>query len=176
MAYFIFDLDGTVVDTSHRYRNKPCGNIDLDFWFANSTPEMIAKDALLPLAATWKALYNIGHKIIVCTARDFSDNPLVPTKNIGQVYENFLQDNGLFYHALLHRVLAGPDHETLGDGELKIRLLNDFFRSRGYRGVKQAKAIMYDDNREVIESLSREGVQMYCAIEANARMRGRRAA
>lgn len=168
MAYFIFDLDGTVVDTSHRYRNGPDGHIDLEFWFANSTPEMIAKDKLLPLAVSWRALYKIGHKIVVCTARDFSDNPKVPTKNIGKVYEQFLFDNRLYYSAMLHRTMAGPEHETMGDGELKIKLLGDYFRSEGFDSPADAEPVMWDDNVKVIAAMQSIGVHCYDAVQANA--------
>lgn len=170
MAYFIFDLDGTVIDTSHRYRNKPDGTIDLDYWFANSTPEMIARDALLPLSRTWRALYNIGHKIVVCTARDFSPNPRVPIADIGNVYEKFLHNNRLYSHAILHRTMAGPDHLSMGDGDLKIKLLNDYFTSEGFSSPREAKAIMYDDNQKVIEAMQSIGVHCYDAIGVNARL------
>ena len=47
---FIFDLDGTVIDSSHRALANADGSITLDFWRENSTAEMIAKDKLFPLA------------------------------------------------------------------------------------------------------------------------------
>jgi hypothetical protein len=152
MANIIFDLDGTVIDTSHRYRNKPCGDIDLDFWFENSIPEKIAQDSLLPLADSWKRFYNEGHTIIVCTARSWDRHPNLPI-DLGPIYESFLHDNGLHYHALLYRNLAGPRHENLGDGDLKIRLLTDYALSQGYKSIADMGAIMFDDNIKVIQAM-----------------------
>lgn len=167
MAYIIFDLDGTVIDTSHRYRNNAEGHCDLEFWFANSTPEMIALDALLPLADVMKRYFAEGHTIIVCTARDFS--PLNGV-DLGAVYTQFLEDNGLRYHHLLYRNMAGPDHETLGDGALKKRLLDDLAVSLGYPDVNAMGAHIFDDNRNVIEELTRNRVICYDAISYNKRL------
>lgn len=173
MAIVIFDLDGTVIDTSHRYRNKPCGTIDLDFWFANSTPEMIAQDKLLPLAATWRAAYAAGHTVVVCTARDFSPNPKVPIADIGAVYVDYLAQNDLRYHALLHRTMAGPDHLSMSDGDLKIKLLGDYARENGFPSIAAMQAVMFDDNLHVIEALQRERVAMINAVKENRRIEAR---
>ena len=41
----IFDMDGTIVDSTHRYRIDPTtGKIDLPFWIEHDKPEFIAKD------------------------------------------------------------------------------------------------------------------------------------
>ena len=42
---YIYDLDGTVIDSSHRL-----GNGSLADWHANNTPDNIAADGVLPLA------------------------------------------------------------------------------------------------------------------------------
>lgn len=174
MAIIIFDLDGTVIDTSHRYRNKPCGTIDLDYWFANSTPEMIAKDRLLPLADKWREYKAQGHTIIVCTARSWQRHPLM-TCEPGPIYVDFLAQNGLEYDALLYRNLAGDDHETLSDGDLKIRLLNDWAIANGYQSLRHMGAIMYDDNAEVIKAMFANRIICLDAVQYNARLaRGER--
>ena len=51
---FIYDLDHTVIDSSHRAATLPNGSIDLDHWREHSTPELIARDRLLPLASIGK--------------------------------------------------------------------------------------------------------------------------
>ncbi len=148
----IFDLDGTVIDTSHRYRNKPCGTIDLDYWFRNSTPENIARDTLLPLADEWRRYHSEGHTIVVCTARSWERHELM-TCEPGPIYERYLEENNLPYHALLHRVMAGPDHESYSDGDLKTRLLDDWARREGLPPCWRKNAVMYDDNLSVIKKM-----------------------
>lgn len=172
----IFDLDGTVIDTSHRYRNKPDGTIDLDYWFANSTPENIARDKLLPLADEWRRYWNEGqHTIVVCTARSWERHPLM-TCEPGPIYEAFLRDNGLHCHALLHRVMAGPDHEMLSDGDLKTRLLNDWAEREGLAPDWRKRAVMYDDNRAVISQMFRDRLFCFDAVRRNNMIAAKRAA
>ena len=45
----IYDLDGTIIDSSHRATHDENGNIDLSDWKAKSTKEMIFQDDLLPM-------------------------------------------------------------------------------------------------------------------------------
>lgn len=69
----IYDVDGVLLDSSHRYRNKPNGSIDLDYWFMKATPENIAKDKPLPLAKQYASdCLNPHIYVIVCTARAYS--------------------------------------------------------------------------------------------------------
>ena len=50
---FIFDLDDTVIDSSHRATLKGF-DLDLDAWKRDSTYENIMKDSLLPNGETSK--------------------------------------------------------------------------------------------------------------------------
>lgn len=69
-AIHIYDVDGVLVDSSHRYRNKADGSIDLEYWFENATAENIAKDSLLPMAEQYKAdLDNPEIYTVICTSR-----------------------------------------------------------------------------------------------------------
>jgi beta-phosphoglucomutase-like phosphatase (HAD superfamily) len=67
----IFDCDGVLLDSTHRYRTMPCGTrIDLDHWRENSTPEMIAQDKPLPMSNWYKKfLTDPEHYVIIATAR-----------------------------------------------------------------------------------------------------------
>jgi hydroxymethylpyrimidine pyrophosphatase-like HAD family hydrolase len=63
-----YDLDGTLLDSSHRYRALPNGNVDLDHWLANRY--RCLNDTLLPLADTYKAhLAEPQTYVIICTLR-----------------------------------------------------------------------------------------------------------
>lgn len=173
---FIFDLDGTVIDTSHRYRDLPCGTIDLDYWFANSTEEMVAKDALLPLADVMRRYYAEGHTIVVCTARSFEPHASVPLPDPGATYRKFLADNNLRYHALLHRCMVGADHLTYSDGALKTRLLNEWAAREGLPANWRREAIMFDDNVTVIKQMMADRLWCIDATKRNAKIAARLAA
>lgn len=69
----IFDLDGCVINSLHRYRTlagiSP-KRIDLEYWIDNCTPEKIWRDTLLPLAAYYKAqIENVNSYVIIATSR-----------------------------------------------------------------------------------------------------------
>ena len=51
---YIFDLDHTVIDSSHRQLTKADGSLDLAHWITNNTREKIMADSLLPLATQWR--------------------------------------------------------------------------------------------------------------------------
>ena len=57
---YIFDLDHTVVDSSHRQATRPDGSLDLDHWREHSTPAMIERDTLLPLAHEWRKIQRMA--------------------------------------------------------------------------------------------------------------------
>lgn len=51
----IYDLDGVLVDSTHRFRLLPNGEPDIDYWFANHTSENILKDKILPMVKQFRA-------------------------------------------------------------------------------------------------------------------------
>ena len=150
----IFDLDHTVIDSSHRQSTLACGSLDLANWIENNTPENIAKDALLPLAKYWRYEKRQGQTVGVCTARVLQDADY-----------QFLADNGLQADFVLSR----PMGDNSGDGELKTRLLAEFAETQGVtlntlvNGIKA----FYDDNKKVLSALEKLGVPCYDAIELN---------
>ena len=63
----IYDMDGTIVDSSHRYRTIN-GKIDLEYWRANEYRAM--EDGLLPLADQYMdELRDPSVYVIIATAR-----------------------------------------------------------------------------------------------------------
>jgi hypothetical protein len=155
MAYIIFDLDGTVIDSTHRQATKADGSLDLEHWFENNTPEKILRDSLLPLAGSMRALASAGHKIVICTAR-----AIQPADKL------FLALNRLPYDALLHREIGNME----SDASLKIRLLETYFIAQGFANAAQAKPICFDDNLKVIEGLTSIGIKCYDATQINKRL------
>ena len=65
---FIFDLDGTVIDSSHRQGDT------LDDWRRMNTSDNIAKDSTLPLFDQMRDAINDGQDVIICTSRVMGDD------------------------------------------------------------------------------------------------------
>jgi phosphoglycolate phosphatase-like HAD superfamily hydrolase len=151
---FIFDLDHTVIDSSHRQSTLPCGSLDLAHWIENNTPEKIAKDTLLPLADIWKNAKKSGATIGVCTARVLQDAD----------YE-FLADNGLEFDFILSR----PMGDNTGDAELKKRLLTEYaqYEKQSLPQFVRGIQAFFDDNKSVLKMLKSIGVKTYDALEIN---------
>ena len=89
---FIFDLDHTVIDSSHRQLTRPDGSLDLDAWRENCTAEMIGAIHCYHWRALCVRRMSMGHNVIICTARVLSRHDLT-----------YLADNDLRYHVLLSR-------------------------------------------------------------------------
>ena len=156
MAYVIFDLDGTVIDSTHRQATRADGSLDLDHWIERNKPELIMQDSLLPLARVMRIIKNNGHKVIVCTARSYQIAD-----------EEFLWANGLDYDVYLSRAAKGDMRD---DASLKVQLLNEYFIGLGFRSVEQAKPMMFDDNLKVIDAMIAIGVTCYDASIVNRRL------
>ena len=152
---FIFDLDGTVIDSSHRALANADGSIDLNHWRENSTAKMIAKDKLLPLANGWKAIDRKRHQIVVMTARV-----------MGMVDYTFLIHNGLYADFIYSR----PEGVTLSDDILKrnflISLKRDIKKSLAWI---RSHAIMFDDNADVRYTMQNELIKAYNPAQYNKR-------
>ena len=150
---FIFDLDGTVIDSSHRQNTKPDGSLDLDRWREMSTRKMIFKDSLLPLASAWHSIDREKNSIVVCTARVLSRDDL-----------DFLQSHRLFADAVLSR----PYKDCSSDGVLKHRLLSAYCAELGLKWRQFCNfSLMYDDNLNVINHLKPLGLRVIDATIQN---------
>ena len=148
---YIFDLDHTVIDSSHRQLTRADGSLDLDHWIENCTREKIYQDKLLPLAKLMRSAYAQGHNVIVCTARVLS------------VWDHaFLADHNLRAHAILSRPMGCAD----ADSVLKENLLFEHFR-----GVPLARwardSVFYDDNLGVLAMAEKLGIKTKYAPQLN---------
>ena len=149
----IFDLDHTIIDSSHRQLTMADGSLDLQHWRANNTREKILADSLLPLADHWRSLKAKGTEIVICTARVMGEHDL-----------EFLAKNGLEYDALLSRPIGNNSPDSL----LKYGMLRDYANSLGKSWANFcARSIMFDDNQNVIETLANKGLRVYNAISIN---------
>jgi phosphoglycolate phosphatase-like HAD superfamily hydrolase len=143
----IFDLDGTVIDSRHRYASLPNGDIDLPKWIEKNTPENIMLDTLLPRAATMRQVFNEGFHTIICTARQFQ-----------QADFDFLERHNLLADAILFRPTGVND----GDADLKEYMLDEYLSGHD-TCLEAIRAVMYEDNISVIQRLRRRGV--LCSLE-----------
>ena len=69
----VYDVDGVLLDSRHRHRYVN-GTLDIPHYFANCTPENLARDTLLPLAEQFKAdCLNREIFVIACSVRSNED-------------------------------------------------------------------------------------------------------
>ena len=159
MTTYIFDLDHTVIDSSHRQLTKADGSLDLAHWIENNTPEKIAADSLLPLADFMRDRIHdcgFGEQVIICTARV-----------MGKHDYQFLKDHGLFVPVILSR----PMGDNSPDWMLKERLLRQYASDTGRSWTRFCRtAEMFDDNKRVLKMVDHYGMAAYNAISLNKQM------
>jgi len=136
MRLYIYDLDGTVIDSSHRRRFNTNGELRLSYWKSHNTRKDIFGDSLLPLAKHMKKKM-IGNIVLVCTAREISQNDL-----------DFLENNGLRFDHILSR----PKGVNTEDHILKYHQLKKFLVQNPYLPKRK---IMYDDSMENLQEISK---------------------
>lgn len=110
----IYDMDGTIVCSLHRYRTKPCQTkIDLAHWRANSHRAYF--DSLLPLAEQYKKdLRNPETFVIIATARVLgSEDRAFITDKLGQP------------NAIVSRL----QNDTRSGGQLKVEGITEIYNT-----------------------------------------------
>lgn len=151
----IFDLDETVINSSHRTPNNPDGTLNLAAYIALHKPENVAKDTLLPLATLMHERRNAGDYIVILTARDMKACD----------YE-FLDTNGLHANKIFSRDKASKTHYAMRDGDYKRHWIMPFLNLRQFQGKP---VIMFDDAKPVKSTL-RKYFPVLCAHKINRRL------
>ena len=126
----IYDLDGTIIDSSHRATHDEQGNIDLANWKANSTRDLINQDGLMDLYPQLQKDYKNGNMVILCTARE-----------LGKWDLEFIH----FYNIYYDRIISRPVGNREKDYKLKKNQLRYLFTLPQY---KDKEKIFYDDNSD----------------------------
>ncbi len=152
--YYIFDLDHTVIDSSHRQITRADGSLDLDHWIENCTRQKIFADSLLPLARLMRSAYSQGHDVIVCTARVLSAHDYA-----------YLAHHDLKAHAILSRPMGCAD----ADDVLKKNLLFKHFKNQPLARWTR-NAVFYDDNLGVLEMAKNLGIMTKNAVQLNSKL------
>jgi len=134
----VFDLDGVLVDSSHRYRNKSDGTLDIEYWLKNRTPEKIAQDKLLPTSRQYvSSLVNDDIYTIICTSRTDSGHD-----------RNFIEDRLGYPDLLLMRCSNPIDYSP--DTVLKRRALQRILNLKQFQNIP---CTLWEDNLKNIEAL-----------------------
>ncbi len=141
---YIYDLDGVLVNSLHRYRNLPNGSIDLKYWFANQIPEQIAKDTLLPMAARYKAaLINPAIYVIIATAR------LCKAYDFEFIRERLGQPD---------KIICRVTHDPIPDSVMKKKELKKLFQLKQFANLEKH---FWDDSIKNLYAVSELGVYCY---------------
>lgn len=150
----IFDLDCTLIDSSHRINEKGDYKLglDLDYWIKNSTYEMIMKDKLLPLVDLFKEFQKTNFTNIAVTARDMKAADF-----------EFLEKMGLHFHMVLHR----EDSKEL-DHVMKEKKIQELFDSGNY-----IPFLAFDDKDENLVIFEKFGFRCYNALKLNKQISGK---
>jgi len=156
--YKIWDLDGTVVDSSHRYHTLPHSqDIDLPRWIMNNTRANIEQDKLLPLARLMRSNHNMGDIVIICTARV-----------LGVWDHCFLADNGIKAQFILSRAVG----DNRNDAEMKRAKLLALFSDLKIPFARWTRrATFYDDNLSVLKMAKSLGIRTRNATTLNEELR-----
>lgn len=144
---FIFDLDGTTIDSSHRQNTLPDGSLNLDAWVRNNTPEKIARDSLLPMAESWKTINRQNNQIVIMTARV-----------LGAADFKFLDDNRLGYDYIYSRTFGDTTPDDILKKRMILKMASHMRKSLAW---VRSNAYMFDDNKSVRQCLTGFGIRCY---------------
>jgi hydroxymethylpyrimidine pyrophosphatase-like HAD family hydrolase len=146
---YIFDLDGTIIDSSHRATHDINGNIDLNGWKEKSTKDFIFQDSLLPLYAKLQEVYKNGDMVILCTARE-----------LGKWDYEYINMHNIYYD----RIISRPKGNQTKDHILKKNQCRYLFTLPQYRNIEKW---FFDDNWSNLEALAELGAVVSDARQWN---------
>lgn len=174
MAYVVFDLDMTVIDSSHRHASKPDGSIDLAHWFENC--HKTGEDTLLPLSRAVRRMYDAGHRIILCTARCMQDADYawladhaeqLPHHKLLSREGRFVTSDSPEYASSYHGFIG----DSRGDGEIKLEQIMAYIGEDGFTSFEDANVVLFEDNLKTIDLFMKHGAMCFDATRANRKMR-----
>ena len=148
---FIFDLDGTVIDSAHRQ-----GDGSLNDWRRLNTVGNIMRDGLLPLAGKMQTAIQDGLDIWVCTSRVMGKADFAFLR-----LQNLLPNRG----PVIHRI---GENDQRPCGELKLAKLRGYAAGMGITWAQFAHdSIMFDDSLDVQKTLRGAGIRVIDPVQFN---------
>ena len=148
---YIFDLDGTVIDSSHRLGDS------LDDWRRMNTPANVAKDQPLPLLDQMRDAIADDLDVIICTSRVMAGRDF-----------RWLNDHGIRGVTILCRDV----NDDRLCGFFKLHLLKDYADSIGYTWARFCQtSIMFDDSIDVQNTLKSVGLRVIDPVNYNLNIR-----
>ena len=146
---FIFDLDGTTVDSSHRLGET------LADWRRMNTPANIMQDRPLPLAEQMRQAIRDGLDVVILTSRVMGIN----------------DKNWLHFHGLMAPlVLSRHPSDTRPAGEYKLAKMAELaIRKRISMADLKASAVLWDDDADVQQTLRGAGFRVVDPVNYNQR-------
>ena len=148
---FIFDLDGTVIDSSHRQGDT------LADWRRMNTVGNIMRDRLLPLAGKMQSAILDGLDVWICTSRV-----------MGKADFAFLRMQSLLPNGgpVIHRISDADDRDC---GTLKLAKLQGMAASMGVSWARFANdSIMFDDSIDVQATMRDAGLRVVDPVQFNS--------
>jgi len=134
----IFDCDGVLLDSSHRYRTGEDGRIDLDHWREHSTVRHIWQDSPLPMAKLYqKMLKNPKVFVILATAR------MAKVHDIASITEKLGYPDKLVFRR---------EGDTQSGTTLKLNAIKPLLNLKQFKG---AMVTVFEDNLDYLYGLAK---------------------
>ena len=146
---FIFDLDGTTVDSSHRLGET------LADWRRMNTPENIMRDTTLPLAEQLRQAIRDGLDVVILTSRV-----------LGTTDKVWLAHHGMMAPLILSRHIS----DTRPAGEYKLAKMAELaIRKKMTFADLRDSVVLWDDDADVQQTLREHGFRVIDPVEYNQR-------
>lgn len=144
-----FDLDGTIIDATHRGRKKENGEWDIEYWLEQATYENIMNDRLMPLFEVYREFQKTGHTLICVTARNLRKNDLL-----------YFEKHNITFDKIIHR-----DGSEELDHQLKDSGLQKYFKESGL-----IPYIAFDDKEDNLKVFDKYGFRTFNANYMNKKL------
>jgi len=145
---FIFDLDGTTVNSDHRLGET------LADWRRMNTPANIMRDTPLPLAEQMRQAIRDGLDVVILTSRV-----------LGIADRVWLHNHGMVAPVILSR----HPSDTRPAGEYKLARLHELAVDRRMSFADlRASAVLWDDDADVQLTLKNAGFRVIDPVQFNS--------